>query len=127
MIPLQYIRKLADFAMQLVVGQRSLFSWLSFPDQGCFVSPGSGEMPIEAILRNVHFSAHKPLSKWFLPLEDALPRFPPNKQFRRLLAPELFRALDRFTVQFLVLIKTRDVGFRGKGLSWLEDPVLDKV
>jgi hypothetical protein len=116
-----------DFAMQLMVGQRSFLYWLSLPNQGRLVSPRTSEMPIEAVLRDVQFSAHKPLSKWFLPLKDALPFLLPNKQFRRLLTPERFRVLNRFMVHFLVLLKTRDVGFLRKGLSGIEDPVLDQV
>src|SRR5437868_6813725 len=110
MVPLQNICKFADFAMRLMVGQRSLFSWLSFPDQGSLVSPRTAEMPIKAVLRDVQFSAHKPLSERFLPLKGAFPFLPPSEQFRRLFAPELFRVLNRFTVQYLVLIKTREIG-----------------
>ncbi len=71
------------------------------------------QMPIEAILRDVEFSADKPLREGRLPFEHLFPRPLPG-QLAGLAGPEFFRFADRFPVHSLVLVEAADAGFLRK-------------
>src|SRR4030088_1883672 len=62
------VGKPAHFAVELFVGEDAFFAGLrasgfAFPDQGGFVSGGSVEMPVEAIVADVELSADEPFGK----------------------------------------------------------------
>jgi hypothetical protein len=52
-IALEDISKDADFAMELMIGQRAALAGLTFPNDGRLVAARSVEMAIEAVLRGV--------------------------------------------------------------------------
>ncbi len=83
-------------------------------------------MTIEAIFRDVQFSADKPFREGRLPFEDLFPRLLPD-QFAGLARPEFFRLTDRFPVHSSVLLEAADTGFLGKITRGLEDAVFLEV
>ena len=94
-VPFQYIRETADFAMQLLIGERALVAGFAFPNYCRLVPARPFEMPVQAIFGNVQFPAHEPFRERRLPFEDLLPRRTPD-QLLRFARPELGRLADRF-------------------------------
>jgi hypothetical protein len=83
-------------------------------------------MTIQAILRNIQFSAYEPFREWRLPLEDLLPWRMPD-QFHGFACPELRRLPDRFAIQFSILSKALDPGLTAETWCWLENAFLDQM
>ena len=76
------------------VAMTSLISRLAFPENGRLVAVRPGEMPIEAILRKIDFSADEPFRKRRFPFQNFPPRLLPGELIR-LARPEFVRLLDR--------------------------------
>jgi len=66
----QHVGEFADFAVQLLVGERSLFARLAFPKEGSLVLRGRAEMGVEAVVGSVGLTADEPLCKRLVPFED---------------------------------------------------------
>src|SRR5437588_4451607 len=108
-VSFQHVREAANFAMQLLVGQRAFVAGFAFPDNCRFVSPTAfgAQMPIQAILRHVEFPADEPLRKWRFPLENFLPRHGPDP-LSLFAHQEFCRLPDRFPVHPPILTETFD-------------------
>ncbi len=71
---LQDVRELADFAMQVVVGQGAPIAGLAFPHDRRLVAASGAEMAIETVDRRVDRPADEPLRVWRIPVEHLGPR-----------------------------------------------------
>src|ERR1700756_2026024 len=78
-VPLEHIRKTADFAMQLLIGEGALVTRFALPNDRSLVPTRPGEMPVQTIFRNVEFAAYEPLGEWRVPFEHFFPRRAPDQ------------------------------------------------
>ena len=125
-VSLEHIREPADFAMQLLIGQGALLARFAFPDDRGLVPAGPCEMTIEAILRNVQFSADEPFRERRLPFENFLPRRVPD-QLLRFARPEFVRLLDRFAIHPPILLEAFDPRPLGEIRCRLENAFFDQM
>ena len=93
--------------MQLLIGERAFIARFAFPDNCGLVSARPGQMPIEAIFRDVEFAADEPLRERRFPFQHLVPSRAPD-QLTRFARPELCRLLDRFSVHPLILREAFD-------------------
>src|SRR5262249_41513612 len=107
LVPFQHIREAANFAMQMLIGERAFIARFAFPDNCRLVPARSGQMPIQTVLRDVEFPADEPLREWSLPLENFFPRSAPA-QLALFARPQFCRLPDRFLVHPPILTKTFD-------------------
>ena len=93
-VPFQHVGKLADFAVEIGVGQHALFAgfagggWFTFPDDRGFVTPRTPQMPIETIMTEIDSTAHEPLRVGFFPFQNLFPGLKPF-EFPRGARPKL--------------------------------------
>src|SRR6266702_1951483 len=106
-VSFQDIRETANFAMQLLVGERAFIARFALPDNCRLVPARPSQMPIQTIFRDVEFAAHEPLREWCFPFENFFPRCPPD-QLACFACPEFCRLPDGFPVHPPILIKTFD-------------------
>src|ERR1700756_2591971 len=106
-VPFQHIREATDFAMQLLVSERALVTGFAFPNYCGLVSTRPGEMPVQAIFRNVQFPAYEPFRERRFPFENFLPRRAPE-QFLRFARPKLGRLPNRFSIRSPILSQALD-------------------
>ena len=106
-VAFQHIREAADFAMQLLIGERALVAGFAFPNYCRLVPTRSGEMPVQTIFGNVQFPAHEPFRERRLPFENLFPRRAPD-QLLRFARPELGRLPDRFSIHSPILSQALD-------------------
>src|SRR5437879_7249907 len=125
-VPFQHIRETADFAMQLLIRERALIAGFAFPNYCGLVPTRSGEMPVQAIFRNVQFPADEPFREWRFPFEDFFPRRAPD-QLPRFACPELGRLLDRFSMHSPILSQALDPRFTPESRCWLENAFFDQM
>ena len=97
---LQHVRKRRNFAIEIVVGQRSTIAGLAFPDDRRLVAASAPNVPVDAVDRDVQLSADEPFRVRRLPVEDLVPR-PRPFELAGELGPEAFRiafglGVDRF-------------------------------
>src|SRR5256885_5616947 len=76
-VPLERRGEPADFAVEVPVGQDAAVPGLAFPDQGGLGAPRTGDVTVEAVVRDVQLAADEPLGVGGLPLERLLPRLEP--------------------------------------------------
>ena len=76
--------------MQLLIGECALIARFAFPNKRGFVAAPSRKVPIQAVVGNIQLSAEKPLSVWWLPLQNLVP-FPEPVEFLGHSGPETFR------------------------------------
>src|SRR5688572_30895299 len=65
--PLQRVRELRSFAIQVPVREDALVAWLTFPNQSCFVATPRLNVPVQAIEGGVQLPLDEPLGVWRLP------------------------------------------------------------
>src|SRR5207247_6558346 len=125
-VPFQYIREAADFAMQLLIGERALVAGFAFPNDCGLVPTRPSEMPVQTIFGNVEFAAHEPFRERRLPFDNLLPRRAPD-QFLRFARPELGRLPDRFSIHSPILSQALDPRFTAE-IRWrLENAFFDQM
>src|SRR6266550_1480868 len=120
---LEHVSELFYFAMQLLVGKSANFSGLTLPDDCSFVLSRSLHVAIETVVRDIDLAAHEPFRPGVVPLQDFVPLLEPV-QFFRDASPELFRLLDGFAVDTLVLFETLDVRLLAEMIRTLEFSLL---
>src|SRR6185369_526605 len=74
---LQYVCKLADFRVQLLISKRARFAGFAFPDECRFVASPGGEMTVETVVRDIDLAADEPLCMRRIPLQHGVPLFEP--------------------------------------------------
>src|SRR5438874_9023509 len=125
-VPFQHICEAADFAMQLLIGERALVAGFAFPDYCGLVATRPCEMTVETILRDVKLSAHEPFREGRLPFENLLPWRAPG-QFLRFARPELGRPSDRFSIHSPILTQALDPCLAAESRWWLENAFFDQM
>src|SRR5215813_9139518 len=65
----EYVGKLADFGVKLLIGEGACFAGFAFPDQRGFVAAPGGEMTIETVVREIDLAAAEPLRMRRIPFE----------------------------------------------------------
>ena len=126
-IALEHVGESAHLAVQLTIGQYTLFARsaisgrLAFPNERRLVGGRGAEPPIEAVGRHIQLPADEPLREGQLPLQHLLEGLHPHQLGLGLLFPEPLRILHRFGPQLLVLGHRSDMGLGGKLLRRLED------
>ena len=85
---LQRVRGLLHLAQQVVVGNGAAVTWLADPVEGHLLAATSGNVAINAVLRNVELTVIEPLRKWGLPLQRFREWLSPGEEFACLLGPE---------------------------------------
>src|SRR4029450_5059810 len=118
LVPFQHVREAADFAMQLLIGERALVAGFAFPNYRSLIPPRPPEMSVQTISRNVQFPADEPFRERRLPFEDLLPRRAPD-QFLRFARPELGRLPDGFSIHSPILSQALDPRFTAESRWWL--------
>jgi hypothetical protein len=120
-------RHVNDHAMELAIGEGALFVFgLTLPDDRGFILARGAEMAVEAVLRDVEFSAHEPFRVRFFPIEDLFPfRLP--LQFGGFASEKLLRLVDALFPELAILFHRADAGFLGKLPAGLEDAFLDEM
>ena len=117
---LSTLAKLADLAMQLLVGQDAFVARLALPDDRGLVPARPLQMPIEAIFARRSVFRRRTISR-----TAASTRAPSStasaSQFAGLARPEFFRLTDRFPVHSSVMVEAANTGFFGKITRGLED------
>src|SRR5690348_2732883 len=73
-----------------------------------------GEMPVDAVVRDVGLAACKPLREWGVPLEHVRPLFEPVQFALGQFAPELLRLVGGTLVELAILLHSFDVRARGE-------------
>ena len=53
LVPFQHIREAADFAMQLLIGERAFVTGLAFPNDRRLVPTRAAQMPVQTIFAGV--------------------------------------------------------------------------
>jgi hypothetical protein len=83
---------------------------IRFEDDGSLVFP-DGQMPIQAVLRNVEFGSLEPFNLWFfeIPFQYLVPTLTPLKVLFSDLLPEKFRIPYRLTINMKILLQVFDV------------------
>src|SRR5678815_564491 len=100
---LEYVRKLADFSVQLLISERACFAGFAFPDECCFVASPGGEMTVETVVGDIDLPAAEPLCVRRIPLQHRVPLFEPVQLFRHA-RPERFRIRSGFGAESLELL-----------------------
>src|SRR5205085_21535 len=118
-VSLQNVREPANFAMQLLIGQRAFLSRLPFPQNCRLIAAVGGKVSIQTILGKIDLSADEPFRKWGLPFQNFPPRSLPGKLLR-LPRPEFVRLLDRLAIHSLVLREVLDLRLLGELLRRFE-------
>ena len=101
----QYIRKTADFSVELLVGVCTTFCGIiRFPDEGGLILSWAVQMPIKTVVGNINFPTQIPLDTRGVEINfsDLVPLFEPMHSFS-LLGPKTLRILNRFLIHLLVL------------------------
>ena len=109
-VALENVRKKADLAVQLPVGDHPLLTRLPLPDDRGLVGAGCVKMAVEAVEGSVEFTSDKPLGVGKFPIQYLGPFFRPMK-LGGFPAPEIVRTLQGLGVELPVLGKTADPGF----------------
>src|SRR5437899_81072 len=125
-VSLQHIREMANFAMQLLVGERASVTRFSLPDNCCLVPTRPAQMSIKTIFRDVKFAADEPLRERRLPFEDLFPLSAPD-QLARFSSPEFCRLPDRFSVHPPILTETFNSRLSAEVPRRLENAFLDQM
>ena len=106
----QNVRKRADLAIEIEVGQRPAIAGLTFPDDGGFVAARGSDMAIDAVDRRIDLPADKPLRvRRVRPVEDLRP-FAAPLELGRKLRPEPFVV----ALGFFVRAGVADIGCRAE-------------
>jgi hypothetical protein len=112
---LQYVRKLADFRVELLISKRTSLAGLAFPDQRRFVASPRSQVSIEAVVGNIDPAAAKPFCMRRVPLQHRIPCFEPVKFFGHS-GPESFGVSRSLSTQLLELGHRLDMCELGKSL-----------
>src|SRR5260370_4575039 len=125
-VPFQNIGEAANFAMQLLIGERASLPRFTLPDNCRLVPAGSSQMSIETIFGNVEFAADEPLREGRFPFEDLFPSGAPD-QLARFSSPEFCRLPHRFSIHPSILTQTLDSPLPPVFPRWLENAFLDEM
>ena len=125
-VPFQHIREAADFAMQLLIGERALVARFAFPNYCGLVPTRPSEVAVQTIFRNVEFAAHEPFRKRRLPFDNLFPRRAPD-QLLRFARPELGRLPDGLSIHSPILSQALDLRFTAETRCWLENAFFDQM
>ncbi len=117
------VGKLADFPVQLGVGEGAGVARFALPNQGGFVFAPGSEVPVETVVGNVGFTADKPLGKGGLPVEYGVPLLEPVQFLFGELRPEFLGVGFGAFVQLSVVFQTFDVGVLGEFRWRLQQPL----
>src|SRR4029077_2250498 len=126
LVPFEHVREAADFAMQLLIGERALVAGFALPNYCSLVPTRSCEIPVQAILRNVQLPAHEPFRERRLPFDNLFPWRAPN-QLLRFAGPEFGRLSNRFSIHSPILSQALDPSLTAKTRSRLEDAFFDQM
>ena len=105
---LQDVGKLADFAMQILIGENAGIAWFPFPDDRRFVLAPGRQMPIQAVVTGVDLATDKPLGIGHFSLNDMVPLLEPVKVLSQI-APESGRIIFGSLPHLLILSFAGDV------------------
>ena len=111
---LQYIGKLADFTVQILIREDPRIAGFSFPDDRRFVLTPCGQVPIDAVVAGVDFTADKPLRFRHLTLDHMIPFFEPVQVFVSQVSPERRGVIFRLLEHLLILSFRADIGLFGE-------------
>src|SRR6185437_730943 len=111
---LQNIREAANKAMQFGVADWPLLARLTFPQNRDLVFVARVEMAIQAVVRNVRFSAREPFRIGRIPIKNARRFLEPEQLALRQFAPKLFRVRFGFIVKPPVALDALHTRFCGK-------------
>src|ERR1700745_4326930 len=125
-VPFQHVREPADFAMQLLIGERALVTRFALPNDRGLVPTRPCEMTIQAVFRNIQFPAHEPFRERWLPFDNLLPWRAPE-QLLCFAHPELGRLADRFSIHSPILSETPDPRLAAEARYWLENAFFDEM
>ncbi len=120
---LEHARELADFAVEVLVGEGPRITWLAFPDDRGFIAPPGVEVAVQAIDRHVRLAADEPLGEREFPIEDLLPLLKPEQLFGQV-PPELVRVPLRLFGELGVVLHALDVRGPAESRLGLEHPTL---
>src|SRR5262245_30467868 len=99
---LEDISELRNLSEQLLIGERSYFTRLAFPDYCGFVPSPGRHMSIQTVVRKICLAAFEPFCPRRFPFEDFVPLSKPMKLAGDF-TPKLLGVLFGFAVKFLVL------------------------
>ena len=80
--PLQDVGELADFYVEVPIGQRAAIARLALPDDRGLVPRGTADVPVDAVGGDVQLTANKPLGVRWLPVQHRAPRGNPLETTR---------------------------------------------
>ena len=107
------IGELADFAVELGVGEHAAVARFTFEDDGRFIFSRAGGVAVEAAFGDVEFTANEPFGIGGIPFEGFFPRLLPG-EFFGFAGPEFFRVFDGGIPQAFVFGHAGYAGFFGK-------------
>src|SRR6185436_540945 len=105
---LEYVCKLANFGVQLLISEGACLAGFTFPDQCGFVPAPRAQVSIETVVRNVDLAAGKPLRVRWIPLQNRVPRLEPVKLLSHS-RPESFQVSICFFSELLELSHRLDM------------------
>src|SRR5580765_6704688 len=108
---LEHAGEADDEAMQFLIGDGSLVSRFTFPEDRDFVFARSGQVTVETIVRDVEFRVGEPAREGRIPFEDLGPLLEPVNLARGDLTPEGFGILLGSAVEVQVTFHALDVSF----------------
>src|SRR5271166_1730650 len=115
----QNVREFLDFAVKLLIRERTDFTGLTFPDDGGFILARALNMAVETVVGEINLAADKPFCPRVIPFEDLVPLLEPV-QLAGNPAPELIGLLDRLFIKLFVFFYALDVSVAAEGDGRLE-------
>ena len=92
---LEHVGELADLGVQLLVGERRARRPARPPRSSAALSPRRGQVPVEAVGRDVELAADEPARPRQVPVEHLVPGLGPGQLRLGGLGPEPLRIVDR--------------------------------
>ena len=118
---LKDIRKATNFRVQLLISERARVAGFAFPNQRRLIASPSGQMTIETAVRNINFSADKPLRMRRFPFQNGVPLPKPVQLAFRQTRPKLFRFGARLRAQAFQFGHRFDMGSLGETAGRMKD------
>ena len=121
------IGKLADFGVQLFVGDIRHLAIITLKNNGFFVLSGGTKMPVQAVPGSVEFTVGKPFVKRCIGFVECLGKgFFPTQVFTRQPGPEAFKILVGLCAQCVVSVHAGYAGVFDKCRIREENPVFNQ-
>lgn len=108
------VGELADFVMELLIGENPLIAGFPFPDDGGFIFAGADEVSVETLIRGVQFAAGEPFGLGHVAFHDGIEVLKPIEVFFGEFTPEAGRIVFGFGPHLHVLLFGADVGLSGE-------------